>query len=242
MTRGAHRVALACAILLLVLLAAFAPVESGYTGFAKWSTDHPLAAALAFSALVVLAMVIMLPVSIQAMAAGFLFGLGQGFLVMYLAGLAGFTVAFLAGRFLARPWVATLAQRRPEFASIDLAMHQRGLVLVLLARLSQVLPYNLLNYFLGLTAVKLKDYVAGSAIGMLPGIFLFVFIGTTATDIAAIFRGEVDDVGSSLWIAGAGILLLAAALLLITRTARRALKARLAAAEKPGAGDPQPLD
>jgi uncharacterized membrane protein YdjX (TVP38/TMEM64 family) len=242
MTSNVRRIALACAILALVLLVAFVPPDSGYAGFAEWSANHPLAAALAFSVLVVLAMVIMLPVSIQAMAAGFLFGLGEGFVIMYLAGLVGFTAAFLVGRFLARPWVAHLASRRPEFARIDLAMHERGLAVVVLARLSQVLPYNLLNYFLGLTAVKLKDYVTGSAIGMVPGILLFVFVGTTATDITAILRGEVDDVGSNLWIAGIGLLLLAAALLLITRTARRALKLRLSGAEKRGAGNSQPLD
>lgn len=214
-------------LLVLMLLAVFLPWQSWLSALYDWSQVHPNLAVIAFLGLIVLGMVLMVPVSIQAMAAGFIFGLSKGFLVMWLAGLVGFAAAFLIGRSLARPWIKTRVSQRPEFMAIDKAIHQRGLLVVILTRLAMILPYNLLNYSLGLTAVRLRDYLMGSAIGMLPGIFLFVFIGTTATDIAAIVSGELKLGDYDLLIGGIGLLALAAAVTVITRVAQKTLKEEL---------------
>ena len=101
------------------------------------------------------------------------------------------------------------------------------IMVVILTRLSMILPYNLLNYSLGLTAVRLRDYLIGSAIGMVPGIFLFVFIGAGATDIAAILSGELT-LGDYDWlIGGFGLLTVATVVAIITRVAQKALKEEL---------------
>ena len=94
-------------------------------------------------------------------------------------------------------------------------------------RLSMILPYNLLNYALGLTAVRLRDYLIGSAIGMVPGIFLFVFFGATATDIAVIMSGELE-LGNYHWLMVVfGLVAVLVTVMLITRTAQSALKEQL---------------
>ena len=117
--------------------------------------------------------------------------------------------------------------RRPDFVSIDEAIREKGFVIVMLARLALILPYNVLNYSFGLTAVSMRDYMLGSAVGMLPGIFLFVFIGTTATDIAAIVSGEVELGEYNLWLGGIAVLAVVAAVTLITRVAKKALRDNL---------------
>jgi uncharacterized membrane protein YdjX (TVP38/TMEM64 family) len=208
----------------LLLLAVYVPFQAWLNALFEWSQLNPNLAAWVFSALIVLAMVLMFPVSIQAMAAGFMFGLHKGLIIMCVAGLVGFTAAFLVGRTLARPWIANWVQRRPEFEAIDHAINRKGLVVVILARLAQVLPYNLLNYSLGLTSVSVRDYVVGSAVGMVPGIFMFVFIGTTATDIAAVMSGELKLGDYDIWIGGFGLLVLAGAVSVIARVARKALQ------------------
>jgi len=222
---------LAMIITALVLLAIIVPIERWLTALIYWSQLNPKIAILAFSGMVVLGMVLMFPVSIQAMAAGFIFGLGKGFVVMCLAGLTGFAVAFLLGRRLARPVIEKWVRRRPEFSAIDEAINQKGLMVVILARLSQVLPYNLLNYSFGLTSVSLWDYVLGSAVGMLPGIFMFVFLGTTATNIAAVLSGKLDLGEYQLWIWGFGLIALVAIVALITRVAQKALRDQLESPE-----------
>ncbi len=221
------KVLLIIVLLVLVLLAVLMPVQNWLSALYEWSQMNQGLAMLAFLVLIVLGMVLMVPVSIQAMAAGFIFGLSKGFLVMWLAGLAGFAAAFLIGRSLARHWIETWVSHRPEFVAIDKAIHQRGLLVVILTRLAMILPYNLLNYSLGLTAVRLRDYLMGSAIGMLPGIFLFVFIGTSATDIAAILSGELKLGDYDLLIAGIGLLAVATVVALITRVAQKTLKEEL---------------
>jgi uncharacterized membrane protein YdjX (TVP38/TMEM64 family) len=222
--RWARLIQLGFIVAVLVLLAIYLPFQTWLVDLFGWSQLNPNLALLAFSGLIVLGMVLMFPVSIQSMAAGFIFGLNKGFAVMCLGGLIGFTAAFLVGRSLARPWIEKWAGRRPEIAAIDKAIKQKGLVVVILARLSQILPYNLLNYSFGLTSVSLRDYVVGSAVGMLPGIFMFVFLGTTATDIAAIMSGKTELGDFDLWIGAFGVLVLAMAVTVITRVAQKALK------------------
>jgi len=75
--------------------------------------------------------------------------------------------------------------------------------------------------------VSLRDYILGSAVGMLPGIFMFVFLGTTTTDIAAIMSGKLNLDGYELWIGGFGLLALVAIVVLITRVAQKALRDQL---------------
>ena len=222
--RWARLIQLGMIIVVLVWLAIYLPFQTWLADLYGWSQLNPNLALLAFSGLVVLGMILMFPVSIQAMAAGFIFGLHKGFVVMCLSGLIGFAAAFLAGRSLARPWIEKWVGRRPEITAIDKAIKQKGLVVVILARLSQILPYNLLNYSFGLTSVSLRDFILGSAVGMLPGIFVFVFIGTKATDIAAIMSGKRESGEFDLWIGAFGVLVLAVAVSVITRVARKALK------------------
>jgi uncharacterized membrane protein YdjX (TVP38/TMEM64 family) len=73
--------------------------------------------------------------------------------------------------------------------AIDKAIHSEGLKLVIFLRLCPCLPFNVLNYLLGITDMKTKDYIIGM-VGMLPGTLLFVFIGTTISDIADAANGK----------------------------------------------------
>lgn len=217
---------------MLIIMSIYLPIEEWLSALYEWSRVSPGQAFVVFGCLIVLSMVLMVPVSIQAMGAGFIFGLGKGYALMCLAGLLGFVAAFQVGRTLARPWIAHRVRGRPEFVAIDQAIHRKGLAIVVLARLSLVLPYNLLNYSFGLTGVRLRDYALGSAIGMLPGLFMFVFIGTTATNVAAIMSGEVELGDYNLYIGIFGVLVIAGVVTLITRMASKALKVQLQEAKE----------
>ena len=71
--------------------------------------------------------------------------------------------------------------------------------MVLLTRLILLLPFPALNYSHGLTDVRLRDYLAGTMIGMVPAIFLFVYLGTLASGIADIVNGRVSLEGGQLY-------------------------------------------
>jgi len=73
--------------------------------------------------------------------------------------------------------VVDWAEQNPKFKAIDAAIADEGLKIVVLLRLSPLLPLSLSNYLYGLTSLELRPYVLGSWLGMLPGTFLYVQTG-----------------------------------------------------------------
>jgi uncharacterized membrane protein YdjX (TVP38/TMEM64 family) len=171
----------------------------------------------------VVATVLALPGSVLTLAAGFVFGLPLGVALTSVASVSGATCAFLVGRYLARGWVEQRIASSHKFAALDAATRHEGFVIVFLARLSPAFPFNLLNYGLALTAVRLRDYFLASWIGMLPGTVLYVYLGAAAGDLSQLQNGDVDSgpAGRLLLIGGliATVLLTA----IITRKATQTL-------------------
>ena len=137
----------------------------------------------------VAATVAFIPGSVLTLAAGAIFGLGPGVVYVMVGATAGASLAFLLARSVAREAIAQRLAGNPRFAAIDRAVGREGLKIVLLLRLSPVFPFNLLNYGLGLTNVRFRDYVAAS-IGMLPGSFLYTYSGFVAGDLVRL-AGDV---------------------------------------------------
>jgi uncharacterized membrane protein YdjX (TVP38/TMEM64 family) len=98
--------------------------------------------------------------------------------------------------------------------------------LIFLLRLSPVIPFNLSNYFYGLTAVKFWPYVLASWIGMIPGTFLYVYIGTAGkAAVAAAAGGEAMKHGWQYWtLLGVGLTATVIVTIWVTKIARDALK------------------
>jgi pyruvate/2-oxoglutarate dehydrogenase complex dihydrolipoamide dehydrogenase (E3) component len=95
--------------------------------------------------------------------------------------------------------------------------------MVLLTRLSPVFPFVLLNYLLGLTAVRTGAYVLANLIGMLPATFLFVYIGAAARDAIAGQSDTSADFYQQI-LKYVGLLATIAVVVLVTRIARKALR------------------
>ena len=82
-----------------------------------------------------------------------------------------------------------------RFAAIDRAVGAQGRKIVFLLRLSPIFPFNLLYYALGLTRVRLADYLVAS-LGMIPGTLLYVYSGKLAGDVAAVAGGAGVERGA----------------------------------------------
>jgi len=135
-----------------------------------------------------LATVLFIPGSVLTLGGGVLFGLWWGSVYVFVAATLGATFAFLIGQYLSRDRVLKYMEAHPKFKALDHAVSQEGLKIVFLTRLCPLLPFNLLNYALGITQVSLKDYVLGS-FGMIPGTILYVYSGSLIGDIAVIGTG-----------------------------------------------------
>lgn len=180
----------------------------------------------------------MLPGSILTLGAGVVFGVIRGFILVSVSSTAGATAAFLIGRHLARGAVTRRFADNSTFHAIDKAVAEEGWKIVLLSRLSPVLPFNLLNYAFGLTPVPLRDYVISSWIGMMPGTLMYVYIGSLGGNLARLgINGSERIRTPAEWVLFfAGLAATLAVAVMVTRIARRALSGRIKLQEEPEEG------
>ena len=195
------------------------PVHDWLQQVLDWVRESGAWGPVIYIALYVLACVCLVPGSVLTLGAGAIFGVVWGCLYTSVAATLGATAAFLAGRYLARDWIAGKLERHPAFAAIDRAVARDGWKIVGLTRLSPLLPFNLLNYGFGLTRVSLRDYVLATWIGITPGMTLYVYLGSLARRPGGT-RTE--------WVLyGVGLLATVAATVCITRLARKALAKKI---------------
>lgn len=211
-------------ISIVVFLGLVLPLDEWIVLAYQWSLDNPALSRLAFVGVFILWVVVALPGSILVTLAGFLYGLPGGMVLVLCGSMVGSTLAFLIGHHLARQAIEKRIGDSPKLRAIDHAINESGLSIVILTRLSMVLPYSLLNYAFGLTSVNLRDYFIGTTAGMVLPQLLFVFVGTTAKDITAVVRGDLQLENQAWLIAGFGLIAISVTVFLITRKAKLALE------------------
>ena len=181
------------------------------------------AAAVPFVVIYVIAAIILVPDSLLTLAAGAIFGLGRGLLLVSLGSTLGAAAAFLVGRRFAHAWVQRRTGHWRKFHALDRAIARHGFWIVFLTRLSPVFPYGVLNYAYSVTTVRPRDYLLASWIGMLPGSLLYVYAGSVAMNITQVMHGATPIARQSnvlLWIGlGATVVVIG----LVTHLARREL-------------------
>jgi uncharacterized membrane protein YdjX (TVP38/TMEM64 family) len=183
-----------------------------------------LVAPVAFMLLYAVAVVALVPASVLTMAGGAVFGLVRGVAFSFGGALLGSTVAFLLGRYVARRVIERKLATMPRFAAIDRAVSAEGRRIVFLLRLSPIVPFNFLNYALGVTRISIKDFAIASA-GMLPGAVMYAYAGkVTGEALALAGQAELPKNSSYYAILVAGLAATLAATTVITRTARKALR------------------
>jgi uncharacterized membrane protein YdjX (TVP38/TMEM64 family) len=186
-------------------------------------------APLAFIVIYAAACVAFVPGSLLTLAAGALFGVLEGTVIVLTGATLGAFLSFLIARHVARDWVTARVQRDPRVAAIDRAIAGDGRRITFLLRLSPLIPFNLLNYALGLTQVRSIDFLVAS-LGMVPGTLLYVYTGSVAGSVLNATRGDAPARGTAFWVVlGLGLAATVAVALLVSRVARRALASATAA-------------
>lgn len=172
-----------------------------------------------FVLIYIVATVLFVPGSALTLGAGAVFGVGLGSGLVSLGATLGATAAFLIGRYFARDFVGKKVKGNKTFAAIDDAVGSQGWKIVGLTRLSPVFPFTLLNYAFGLTKVSLRDYVLASWIGMMPGTVMYVYLGSIAKA-----AGDHKRTPGEWTLYGIGLVATIAVTIVVTRSARAALK------------------
>jgi uncharacterized membrane protein YdjX (TVP38/TMEM64 family) len=152
-------------------------------GFSTWVQTLGVWAPLAFLAAYIGVVLLMLPAFLLNMAAGAVFGVVNGSLLVLTGATIGGTLAFLLGRTVLRASVARRVVAHPTLSAVDRVIGNDGLRLMFLLRLSPAIPFVLSNYALGVTRVRTRDFMLAMP-GMLPIIASYAAFGAAGAQAA----------------------------------------------------------
>ena len=198
--------------------------EPGGTELPAWLPRGPVGLIAAHGVLVAFAV----PNTIFCLAAGALFGFGWGAVVASVGTGLGSLTAFLAARLVLGRLAGRVLRRFPAAAALFRAFGGGGSRIVLLTRLSPLIPFAAQNYGWALTPVRFRTYAAGSLLAAPVGATLFAHIGAASSAGVSLASGN--------WSATAALTVLGAAATLllvrwISRVARAALDGEITADE-----------
>jgi len=171
----------------------------GFESILDWISKNPGAGFVVIILIYAVATTLLIPGSILTIGAGVAFGsslgAGTGTLVGGSAVLIGATIgsitAFLIGRYVLRECILKISLKYKVLSALDTVLQTKGLQVVILLRLSPIIPFNIFNFVMGSTSCSFKDYFLGTVIGIIPGTFAFVFIGAAIGDATS--NNSCDD-------------------------------------------------
>ena len=215
-------VVVALSVLLIVRRLPLGPVLQALE---EWIAALGVWGPVVFVVLYVIAVVFVFPASPLTLAAGALFGLAGGLAVVSIGSTTGAALAFLVARYLARDRVAKWVERYPKFTAIDRAIASSGWKIVAMLRLSPAVPFNLQNYLYGMTGIRFWTCVLTSWVAMMPGTFLYVYLGHVGrAGLEASAGGNRTRTPAEWAMMAVGLLATVFVIVYVTRLARRALK------------------
>lgn len=190
MKRNAIRILLVLVLLTGIGLALLYRDRLDVAALEQWVQSAGLAAPLLFMLVYAIAAVFFLPGSVLTLAGGALFGPVMGTFYNLTGATLGALLAFLVARYLASDWVAQRAGGRLK--QLIAGVEGEGWRFVAFTRLVPLFPFNLLNYALGLTRIRLWHYLLATYVCMLPGAFAYTYLGYAGREAVAGGEGLIQ--------------------------------------------------
>jgi len=166
-------------LMLLALIAVawvLLPLADRIEDFRVWLTGLGPLAPILFALAYVMSTLLLVPGAPMTIAAGLVFGL-WGIPLVVAAATIGSALAFLMARHLLYRRIGQWVARRPRLRAVVRVVGAKGWTVVLLLRVSPLIPFNVQNYLLGATDISFCRFVIATIVGALPGTSLFVLIG-----------------------------------------------------------------
>lgn len=209
-------------VITLSILTVVLPVKEWIREFIGWVQQLGPPGVVIFIIAYAVATVLFLPGWIFTVSAGLIYGIVAGTAIALTGAVIGASLAFLVARYLLRQNIEELTKKNPRFRAIDEAIGKNGWKIIGLLRLSPLIPFNLSNYFYGITAVPFWQYVLVSAVGMLPGTLLYAYLG--AIGRAGVTGGAASHNKWQYVLLAIGLIATVAVTILVSRIAKNALK------------------
>lgn len=187
-----------------------------------WIQDSGWIGVLWFMFLYALTCIFFLPGSFLTVGAGAVYGFWWGALLVTFSSTVAATVNFLTGRYLLRNFVLRHLSHSPKFLALDRAIEREGWQVILVSRISPIVPHSLVSYIAGVTQISLTRFSVASFLGFLPFSAAYSYAGALLGAVART-QLKISDNGPWTWflyIAGLFFTLWA-----VVKTARMATKA-----------------
>lgn len=180
--------------------------------------------AVLFVGLYVVASLTMAPAFILTFAAGAVWGLWRGSLLVYIGAVLGASSVYLAAGQLVRSRVIRWLDRDPRVAAVRRAVSaEQSVWIMFLLRLSPLIPFVQLNYALVLSGVRYRDYLIAT-VGMWPTIVVYVYYGKIVGDVAKLAAGVAPERGTEYYVLlVVGLIATIVATTMVTRAAKKAM-------------------
>src|SRR3990170_5566768 len=162
------------------------------TALESWLADAGIMAPLLFMGIYAISTVLFLPGSVLTIVGGVLFGPVWGTFYNLTGATIGATMAFLIARYLASDLVSRKMGGRLK--QLVEGVEAEGWRFVAFARLVPLFPFNLLNYILGLTRIRLFHYVVTSFVCMLPGAIAYTYLGYAGRNAVTGGEGTIRNI------------------------------------------------
>jgi uncharacterized membrane protein YdjX (TVP38/TMEM64 family) len=195
---------------------------------AHWGTWSAVCYPLLFA----LCNILLLPGGILSVGGGFFFGLWWGFTLVLIGNSIAAAVAFAISRSVGQEWLSRKLIRHPALRSLEPAVEREGWKIIFLSQLHPLFPTSLLNYIFGLTKIRFGTYMLWTALGRVPGLFLYVYLGTLGQFGVKVATGTNHPRVVEYWIWGGAFVLTALLLIVLGRVALQAVR-QAEAAEDP---------
>lgn len=124
--------------------------------------------------------ILLLPGGVVAMGGGLFFGLWWGTLLVLTGNLIAAAFAFGVSRGLGRAWLERKFTHSRRWHALDAAIQRHGWKIIFLSQVHPLFPTSLLNYLYGVTSIRFTTCLFWIAMGQLPGLFLYAYLGTLA--------------------------------------------------------------
>ncbi|MBI5287000.1 MAG: TIGR04283 family arsenosugar biosynthesis glycosyltransferase [Deltaproteobacteria bacterium] len=126
---------------------------------------------------------LLLPGSVISLAGGLAFGGLYGTAYTLIGATIGASLAFFLARVLGREFAEGLLKGRLKTFDEEAVRH--GFKVILFLRLVPIFPFNGINFGAGLSGIRFRDYLIATAIGIIPGTFAYVYLGSSLTSIGS---------------------------------------------------------
>jgi uncharacterized membrane protein YdjX (TVP38/TMEM64 family) len=191
----------------------------------EWIEQSGWVGAVGFIVLYTLTCVFFLPGSVLTVGAGAVYGFWFSTALVTIASTVGAVVNFLTSRYLSRNWMQRKLGHSARFRSLEKAVSTEGWRIILISRMSPIVPHSLVSYAAGLIDISFLRFTLASFVGFLPPSAAYTYVGAVLGRAVRTSAGTASHDPVTWTFYGLGLVATLTVTVLTTRMARQSWKA-----------------